>query len=360
MKNSVLFCVLVFALVFSSCKSENTSGGSSGSLTPAKFSTPTNNTSVKKGQELLVELSIADVNLIEQLKVYSRDTLFFDGKPTAKKMNFSLLTGQISLGSKQITLEATLKDGRVRKDNRIIRVLSDIYPKDYTSEVVNVFPHKTSSYTQGLEFYKGQLFEGTGGMGSSGGKSKLMQVDWKTGDVQKEILLEPSYFGEGITILNDRIYQLTWQQNKCFVYDVNTFEKLEEFTYSGEGWGLTNDGEHLIMSDGSERIYVRDPETFGLLKTIEVYSNAGPMQKLNELEYIDGKLYANVYLSNNILKINPETGAVEAIIDASLVALEYKQSGEVLNGIAYKKDDKRLFITGKNWPNLLEIELVEL
>jgi glutamine cyclotransferase len=360
MKNTFLFCVIVLAFVFSRCTSDHPSGSITGNLTPAKFLTPTNNTAIKKGQELLVELSITDVNNLEHLKVFSRDTMFFDGKPEDAKMSFTLETNRLSLGSKQITLEATLKDGRVRKDNRIIRVLSDIYPKDFKAEVVNVFPHKTSSYTQGLEFYKGQLFEGTGGMGAAGGKSKLMQVDLESGNIQKEIVLEPNYFGEGITILGERIYQLTWQQNKCFVYDVNTFEKLEEFTYSGEGWGLTNDGEHLIMSDGSERIYVRDPKTFGLLKTIEVYSNAGPMQKLNELEYIDGKLYANVYLSNNILKINSETGAVEAVIDASLVALDYKENGEVLNGIAYRKEDKRLFITGKNWPSLLEIELIEL
>ena len=360
MKYFILLFSCIGLLLLSNCESEDSKPSQRRKTNPVKFDTPTNNTSVKKGEGLPITVEISDLNEIKHLKIFTRDTVLFDGVPTQNQESVTLLTSNSRLGSKQISLHATLKNGEIRKDNRIIRILSDIYPTDYKAEVVNIFPHRTSSYTQGLEFDNGQLYEGTGGMGSSGGKSKLLKVDYKTGEVLKDHLLDPSYFGEGITIFGDQIYQLTWQQNKCFVYDKHTFELVNTFNYSGEGWGLCNDGTHLIMSDGSERLYYRDPNTFGLVKTIEVYSNAGPMQKLNELEYIDGKIYANVYLSNNILKINPNTGAVEAIIDASLIALEHKKGGDVLNGIAYKRDEKRLFITGKNWPSLLEIELVQL
>ena len=197
-------------------------------------------------------------------------------------------------------------------------------------------------------------------MGMTGGQSILAQVDYKTGEHLKKITLDPEYFGEGITIFEDKVYQLTWQQNKCFVYDKNTLEKVKEFNYSGEGWGLCNDGNHLIQSDGTERLYFRNPSSFAIEKTIEVYSNNGPVKYLNELEYINGKIFANVYQSNNIVIINPTSGIVEGIIDASMVALTYRKGGEVLNGIAYQKSTDRIFITGKNWPNLIVVELVEI
>lgn len=327
---------------------------------PAKFITPYNNTAIQKGKELNITIAIQDPSAIEQLTLNTKDTIIYEGNVTSDELNFVINTAQWKVGATPLFLTTTLTDGSIKKDNRLVRILSNVYPTDYKAKVIEAFPHKTNSYTQGLEFDNGTLYEGTGGMGMTGGQSFLAQVNYKTGEHIKAITLAPEYFGEGITIFNDLVYQLTWQQNKCFVYDKNNLEKVNEYTYSGEGWGLCNDGEHLIQSDGTERLYFRDPSTFTIQKTIEVYSNDGPVRFLNELEFINGRIYANVYQSNNIVIIHPETGIVEGIIDASMVTLEHRGNGEVLNGIAYQKSTNRIFITGKNWPKLLVVELVEL
>lgn len=350
---------LSFGLIFTACESESGLEKKRKSLTPVKFDLPYNNTSLQRGKDLPVEIKIEEPSEVTHLKVFSKDSVYFDGEINNKELNFIIPTSNWQLGTKQLSIEAKTKEGKVRKDNRLIRVLSDIYPKDFTANVVESFPHSTSSYTQGLEFYNGVLYEGTGGMGRTGGESRISKVDYMTGEILKKKILDDAYFGEGITVFNDRIYQLTWQQNKCFVYDINTFTLVDEFSYTGEGWGMTNDGTHLIMSDGTERLYFRDPSTFGLVKTIEVYSNSGPVQQLNELEYINGKIYANIYQTTNIAIIDPYSGAVEGIIDLSLIALKYREGGEVLNGIAYEKESDRIFVTGKNWPYLLHITIEE-
>lgn len=355
--NSLKVGILIL-IGFSSCTDSEKE--STTTLQPAKFVLPYNNTKFQRGKELPIEITIPEWKEVSSLKVFFKDTILFDGTPKKSALNFLVATDRWSLGSKQLSLEVKLNDGTKRKDRRIVRVLSDIYPTDYEAEVVAVYPHSTSSYTQGLEFDNGTLYEGTGGMGATGGMSMIARVDFKTGEILQKVTLDDKDFGEGITILGDRLYQLTWQQNKCFVYDKNTFELLETFQFSGEGWGLCNDGEYLIMSDGSERLYFRDPNTFALKNTIEVYSNAGRMRMLNELEYIDGKIYANIYQSDNIAIINPQSGAVEGLIDASLITLDYRKGGEVLNGIAYQKEQDRLFITGKNWPSLIEIKVVPM
>lgn len=329
----------------------------SGSLVPARFEMPFNNSSTQKGQSIQVEISIADLAEVESIKVFTSDTILFEGPVKKNKKSFTVNTSSWTYGTNQLTLETTIKDGRKRLDHRIIKILPDVFPKEYSAEVLKVYPHATTSYTQGLEFDGDQLYEGTGGTGATG-KSMVAKIDLNTGRIQEKKMLDEKYFGEGITILGNKLYQLTWQEHTCFVYDKNTLDELNQFTYTGEGWGLCNDGEQLIMSDGSERIYFRDPNTFGIKRTIEVYTNEGPVKGLNELEYIEGKIYANVYTRNQMVIIDPKTGAVTGRIDASLMALDYRKTGEVLNGIAYKKSTKQLFVTGKNWPNLLEIGLV--
>ena len=349
---------LILAIVaFSSCERDSTLRVQKPQPI-VKFDQPFNNAKAQRGKLLVVTILLSDLENIAHLEVFTKDSIFYSGAPSEAELKLELDTRSWKVGSNQLTAEVRRKDGKTVKDNRIIKVLSDIYPEDYTVKMVNAYPHLTSSYTQGLEFDNGKLYEGTGGMGSTG-VSIVAKVDYKTGEIKQKFTLAANYFGEGITILGDDLYQLTWQQNKCFVYDKNTLQRKNDFTFTGEGWGLCNDGNVLIMSDGSERLYVRDPATFGLLKTIEVYSNQGPVKFLNELEYINGKVYANLYQSNNIVIINPSTGIVEGIIDCSELSLEYRKSGEVLNGIAYKKDTGRLFLTGKNWPNLLEVELVK-
>lgn len=324
----------------------------------AKFELPFNNTTAQRGKTIRVEISLSDHEAFEKVKIFTKDTVLFDGVMKKAKKMMEVNTKSWSIGTTQISLEAKTKEGKVKRDNRIIKILSDVYPVNYTAEVVKVYPHKTTSYTQGLEFDGDQLYEGTGGMGSTG-KSMIAKVDLESGETVLREDLGSEFFGEGITIVEDELFQLTWQQNKCFVYDKNSFEKKKEYTYTGEGWGLCNDGEMLIMSDGSERLYFRDPSNFALKKTIEVYSNMGAVKQLNELEYIEGKIYANVYQSNTIVIIDPKTGIVTGEIDASIITLDYRKSGEVLNGIAYKKSTKQLFITGKNWPSLIEIALVK-
>ncbi|PWH85601.1 glutaminyl-peptide cyclotransferase [Brumimicrobium oceani] len=330
-----------------------------GSLVPARFELPFNNTTVQKGQSIQVEISIAAPSEVKSIKVFTKDSVLYEGAINKNKKLFKVSTSSWSYGTNQLTLETTLNDGKTRRDNRILKVLPDVFPKEYSAEVLKAYPHATTSYTQGLEFDGDQLYEGTGGTGATG-KSMIGKVDLTTGRITEKKLLDEKYFGEGITIMGNQLFQLTWQEHTCFVYDKNTLEEINKFTYTGEGWGLCNDGEQLIMSDGSERLYFRDPKTFGLKKSIEVYTNEGPVKGLNELEYIKGKIYANVYTRNQIVIIDPKTGVVTGRIDASILALDYRKTGEVLNGIAYKKSTKQLFVTGKNWPNLLEIGLVAL
>lgn len=354
----LLFLPISLTLFLIGCKEDKGDVDRTRNTPVAKFELPFNHATAQRGKTFRVEVLVNDIAKVKSLKVFIKDSIIFEGKPSKKEYLFEINTKNWSVGTNQISLEATTVDKKVKRDNRIVKILADIYPKEYSAEVINIYPHQTSSYTQGLEFDNNQLYEGTGSQGNTG-TSMVAKVNYKTGAIQERQQLDQKYFGEGITILKDQLFQLTWQENTCFVYDKNSLEKVKEFSYNGEGWGLCNDGEFLIMSDGSERLSFRDPSNFGLKKVIEVYSNEGPIKALNELEYINGKIFANVYQTDYIVVINPNSGVVEKRIDASLVALDHRKSGEVLNGIAYNSENKQLFITGKNWPSLLEIGLVE-
>lgn len=223
------------------------------------------------------------------------------------------------------------------------------------------YPHDPTAYTQGLQWSDGRLYEGTGFWEAS----DLRLVDLETGSVlMRRVLNEPNatdpMFGEGITLLDGRIYQLTWKSQVAFVYDAETFEPIEQFSYETEGWGLTTDGAVLYMSDGSSRIAVRDPASFEVVRTIDVEDGGAPVALLNELEYIDGSIWANVYQTNRIARIDPATGAVQEWLDLSALATEVAQQGQsidVLNGIAWKADTETLLVTGKWWPTLFELKL---
>lgn len=226
----------------------------------------------------------------------------------------------------------------------------------YGYEVVNSWPHLTSHFTQGLVYYDGHLYESTGQYG----RSLLCRLDLKTGKVEKQAEVEREYFAEGMTILGDRIYQLTWQAHKGFIYDLKSFQRLGEFAYEGEGWGLTTDGASLIMSDGTNRLRFLDPQTFRVVRTIEVFDHNQPLNELNELEYIKGEIYANIWHSDRIVRLDPNSGKILAWID--LAGLRRPEDGgnsdNVLNGIAYDEKKERLFVTGKRWSRLYEIQLV--
>jgi len=226
----------------------------------------------------------------------------------------------------------------------------------YGYEVVASYPHDTSAFTQGLLFEDGVLYESTG----RHGRSSLRKVDLKTGEVLKVRNLDNTYFGEGAAIAGDKIVQVTWRSQKGLVYDKNTFDLLQTFTYPGEGWGLTYDGRNLIMSDGTAVLRYLDAATFRETGTLEVYDESGPVAKLNELEYVDGEIFANIWGSDRVARINPETGRVKGWIDLSGLLPEKDRKGgeDVLNGIAYDPGSKRLFVTGKLWPKLYEIRIV--
>jgi glutamine cyclotransferase len=233
-------------------------------------------------------------------------------------------------------------------------------PKQLSYTVTAVYPHEPTSFTEGLEFRDGFLYEGTGDTEYKG-ISKLAKIDLKTGkDVQK-INLSKDFFGEGISVLNGKIYQMTYKEQKCFMYDAKTFAKLKEFTYEGEGWGMTNDGKQLIMSNGSNNLYFRDPETFAVTKTVAVSNNYGPLANINELEYVDGFVYANVWTTNKIVKIDLSKGLVVAEVNLEDLLSKYapETAGtkiDVLNGIAYDNIGKRFFITGKYYPKIFEVK----
>lgn len=226
--------------------------------------------------------------------------------------------------------------------------------------VKNIYPHDTSSFTEGLLVHEGQLYESTGSPDGTNYASWMGPVDLKTGKPDRKIVLDSTYFGEGITIFNGKIYQLTYQEHKGFVYDARTFKKLQEFTYPGEGWSLTHDSAYLIMSDGSSNLQYLDPNTLKVVKITSVADNNGPVGNINELEYINGFIYANKWQTNLILKIDPASGAVVGTIDISSLEREAKSkfpNAQETNGIAYDAAANKMYVTGKCWPNLYEIAI---
>jgi len=225
----------------------------------------------------------------------------------------------------------------------------------YGYQVVNTFPHDRGAFTEGLVYLQGALFEGTGLNGSS----TLRQVDLRTGRVVRQISLSSEYFGEGITVLGGKVYQLTWQSHQGFIYDLATFARVGGFTYTGEGWGLTTDGKVLIMSDGTNQIRFIDPTDFHVIRSIPVFLAGKPLTNLNELEYVQGEIYANVWQTPIVVRIAPADGKLTGTIDFSglLQLSDYDAHTDVLNGIAYDPEGNRLFVTGKNWPKLFEVRL---
>jgi glutaminyl-peptide cyclotransferase len=233
--------------------------------------------------------------------------------------------------------------------------VSNVKSIGYTVE--KIYDHDGSSFTQGLQWVNNQLLEGTGEYG----ESKLLLVDLKTGKPNKSVAIDKQYFGEGVTQLKDTIYQLTWKEKTCLVYDAKTFKQVKTFNYNTEGWGITNDGQQLIMSDGSNNLYFIRPADFRTTQVLSVTKDGTPVGNLNELEYIKGYLYANVWQTNYIIKIEPQSGHVVGMINLeNLLAKTGKKpadnSDDVLNGIAYDSVQNKIYITGKNWPALYEVK----
>lgn len=227
---------------------------------------------------------------------------------------------------------------------------------EYTYKIVNTFPHDPQAYTQGLVYNDGFFYEGTG----LNGRSSLRKVRPETGEVLQRVDLPPEFFGEGIALLGGKIFQLTWKAHAGFIYDARDFRQLGQFSYPGEGWGLTTDGRVLYMSDGTPEIRVLDPATFKEKRRIRVHDGATAIQELNELEYINGEIFANIWQTDRIARISPRTGKVLGWVDlAGILSPVYRRTPDaVLNGIAYDQKGKRLFVTGKLWPSIFQIQLV--
>ena len=234
-------------------------------------------------------------------------------------------------------------------------------PASISYQLVQVHPHDTAAFTQGLIYYNGVLYESTGNPDTVPGAGWIGTADIKTGKQSKKVTLPADIFGEGITILNGKIYQITWRNQKGFIYDLNTFQKIREFSYQGEGWGITNDGTNLIVSDGSSNIYYWNPETLKEEKRINIQDQNGLKNNINELEFVNGYIFANVWQTQQILKIDTSSGNVVGVMDFSDLIRSYPEltspPADVLNGIAWDSTQNRFFITGKRWSKLFEIKL---
>jgi len=312
------------------------------------------NASIKLGQTVPLNIDVTDDLKAITLEINGEKVKTWTAP--SGKLSYQFNTANLHVGAYMIVLNGTMSNGMIQTEQRTLRVLSDIPAEKWTAEIVQEYPHLATSFTQGLEFDGNTLFEGTGDPNQSG-QTLVAEVDLKSGEQKRKSALDASYFGEGISIFGDELFQLTWKNGKCFVYDKNTFSVKRELNYTGEGWGLCHDDKNLIMSDGSERIFFRDPKTFEVIKTIEVFTDQGPLNYLNELEYIDGKIYANIWTSTSIAVIDPQTGKVTALIDATNIVKQGKGDGEVLNGIAWNKSTKKTYLTGKYWPKLFEVKI---
>ncbi|WP_138433580.1 glutaminyl-peptide cyclotransferase [Winogradskyella algicola] len=273
-----------------------------------------------------------------------------------KTINKDAVLENLTLGEKSLVATITYDD-KTETISKTITIYNNSIPSIYTYEIVNTYPHDITSYTQGLEFHDGELYESTGQYN----ESKLRKVNFETGEVLKNINLDDNFFGEGLTIIDEKLYQLTWRAKRGFVYDVNTFEKLKTFNYgtSKEGWGICNDGKQLYKSDGTEKIWILNPDNLSEGNHIEVYTEKGKIPALNELEWIDGKIFANIYQKNGVVIIDPKTGGVEGVINFKPLRKLVTQHNEldVLNGIAYHPERKTIFVTGKNWDKLFEVKI---
>lgn len=321
--------------------------------TAIKIQFENNTKQIQNGQSLGISLFNP-----EQFPV-SKVSYSIDGTPLSLNNN-SITISSTTLGNKEIKAEVTVDEKTVTLKKNLT-VLSATSPEIYTYSILNTFPHDTGAYTQGLEFYQDTLYESTGKLG----KSSLRKLDYRSGKVLQQIELDETVFGEGLSILNDKIYQLTWQNGVGYIYEREGFRKLKSFTYgkSQEGWGLCNDGTLLYKSDGTEKIWLLDPETLTEQRYIETVTNKSVFNKANELEYVDGKIYANVYQKESMMIIDAQSGAIEGVInfgglkDKITKGANWDDDNSVLNGVAYHKERKTFFVTGKNWDTLFEVTI---
>jgi glutaminyl-peptide cyclotransferase len=307
------------------------------------------------GESFMIEaVSTSTEYAIDSVQFFANNKLL--GALTSPPFIFEVNTAPFPVGELRIRTATHFKGGGRDIDHALVELLSDVVPAIYGYRIRNSYHHDTKAFTQGLMYHNGYLYEGTG----QKGESSIRKIELETGKILQIRYIPDQYFGEGITIHNNKLYQLTWRSRKGFVYNLANFELIREFNYHTEGWGLTNIGDTLVMSDGTSTLYLLHAETLAEIGRINVYDQEGPVTELNELEYINGKIFANVYHTDEIVIIDPNNGKVTGVIDLSGLLEMNVQHREidVLNGIAYDAVNDRLFVTGKNWSHLFEIELI--
>jgi glutaminyl-peptide cyclotransferase len=317
----------------------------------AQLLAPVQPAEVIVGANARFAVQVPDSITVDSLQVFLRGT---QRLTLEKDLEGTVSTDGELPGRAPLRIRLFYSGGKSENISQHITLLSDIDPVEYTYRVINEYPHNEDAYTQGLEYEGGWIYEGTGNEGSS----SLRKVELETGKVVRIHRLADEFFGEGITLFGNRIYQLTYRSQVGFIYDKETFEEIQKVYYQNrEGWGLTNNGKELIMSDGTHVIYFLDPDLFTVNRQIEVYTDEGRADSLNELEFINGKIWANRYYTDEIVIIDPVTGKVEGRINLKgiLKAVDRKPTTDVLNGIAWDEENGRIFVTGKYWPKLFEI-----
>ena len=342
----IIFLFLLSVLQLESCDENSESDNIS-------VSTNITDKKIQLNDTLKIILSKSLKNLVFEIKTNNQIKKITPIDLNIENNNqYNFLLNNLTLGKKELIIKSVNTEKKVN-----FTLLNNIAPKVYDYEIINEFPRSMNSYTQGLEFYNDTLYESLGRYG----KSKLVKVEFRTGKKLKEINLASEYFAEGITILDNKIFQLTWKEKVGFVYDIDNFNKINSFEYENslEGWGICNNGIKLYKSDGTEKIWLLDPENLKEEDYIEIYTNKNKVVGLNELEWINGKIYANRYLFDGIAIINPENGAIEGVINLSTLKNKVTQHEnlDVINGIAYNKKRNSIFVTGKMWDKLFEIRI---
>ena len=342
----IIFLFLLSVLQLESCDENSESDNIS-------VSTNITDKKIQLNDTLKIILSKSLKNLVFEIKTNNQIKKITPIDLNVENNNqYNFLLNNLTLGKKELIIKSVNTEKKVN-----FTLLNNIAPKVYDYEIINEFPRSMNSYTQGLEFYNDTLYESLGRYG----QSKLVKVEFRTGKKLKEINLASEYFAEGITILDNKIFQLTWKEKVGFVYDIDNFNKINSFEYKNslEGWGICNNGIKLYKSDGTEKIWLLDPENLKEEDYIEIYTNKNKVVGLNELEWINGKIYANRYLFDGIAIINPENGAIEGVINLSTLKNKVTQHEnlDVINGIAYNKKRNSIFVTGKMWDKLFEIRI---
>lgn len=306
------------------------------------------------GKQVEINMSLEKDSKIDSVQLFINEE--YISSFASSSFSYSWDTKSTIVGTNKIRVTVFWEANNQRQEKKIV-FLSDIEPEIHGYKVINTYNHDRGAYTQGLFFYEDVLYEATG----LKGESSIRKTKIETGDILKSYSISGDIFGEGITFFDGKIIQLSWRANRGFVYDQKTFKKITEFHYSSEGWGLTNNETELIMSDGTNTIYFLETQSYSIIRQIEVFDNKGAIMYLNELEYINGELYANIYGTDKIAKIDTKTGKVISYIDLTgILAKKYiDNQTDVLNGIAYDKENDRFFVTGKKWAKLFEISITK-